>query len=98
MRLSNAGDPLEKRNAIVPWEVLCKPLSKALKRPDGAEGGRPPYDAVRMFKVLVLQALYNLSDDQAEFQIQYRLSFMRFLGLGIAQKVGRAVERNRKVS
>lgn len=40
-----------------------------------------------MFKVLVLQALYNLSDDQAEFQIQDRLSFMRFVGLGLADKV-----------
>ena len=87
VRLSEAGDPLEKLNAIVPWEVFLKPLSKALKRSDGAKGGRPPYDAVLMFKVLVLQALYNLSDDQAEFQIQDRLSFMRFLGLGIAQKV-----------
>ena len=35
-----------------------------------------------MFKILVLQALYNLSDDQAEFQIRERLSFMRFLGIG----------------
>ncbi len=86
-RLSDAGDPLEKLNAIVPWEVFRKPLSKALKRSDGAKGGRPPYDAVLMFKVLVLQALYNLSDEQAEFQIQDRLSFMRFLGLGIAEKV-----------
>lgn len=87
IRLSEAGDPLEKLNAIVPWEVFRKPLSKALKRSDGAKGGRPPYDAVLMFKILVLQALYNLSDDQAEFQIQDRLSFMRFLGLGIAEKV-----------
>ncbi|MCQ0988816.1 IS5 family transposase [Jiella marina] len=86
-RLSEAGDPLEKLNAIVPWEVFRKPLSKALKRSDGAKGGRPPYDPVFMFKVLVLQALYNLSDDQAEFQIQDRLSFMRFLGLGLADKV-----------
>ena len=87
VRLSQAGDPLEKLNAIVPWEVFLKPLSKALKRSDGAKGGRPPYHAVLMFKVLVLQALYNLSDDQAEFQMQDRLSFMRFLGLGIAEKV-----------
>ncbi len=43
------------------------------------KGGRPAYDPVLMFKVLVLQALYSLSDDQAEFQIQDRLSFMRFL-------------------
>lgn len=40
-----------------------------------------------MFKVLVLQALCNLSDDQAEFQIQDRLSFMRFLDLGLADRV-----------
>jgi transposase, IS5 family len=74
-------------NAVVPWGVFAKPLAKALKRSDGAKGGRPPYDPVLMFKVLVLQALYNLSDDQAEFMIQDRLSFMRFLGLGLSDKV-----------
>jgi len=86
-RLSEAGDPLERLNALVPWEVFRKPLGKALKRSDGAKGGRPPYDPVLMFKVLVLQALYSLSDDQAEFQIQDRLSFMRFLGLGLDDRV-----------
>ncbi|EPY02044.1 transposase [Magnetospirillum fulvum] len=39
-----------------------------------------------MFKILVLQALYNLSDDQAEFMINDRLTFKRFLGLGLADK------------
>lgn len=61
------GEASDKKDdgdlAIVPWEVFRKPLSKALKRSDGAKGGRPPYDAVMMFKVLILQALYNLSDD-----------------------------------
>jgi len=85
-RLSEAGDPLQRLDAVVPWEVFRKPLGKALKRSDGAKGGRPPYDAVLMFKVLVLQALYSLSDDQAEFQIEDRLSFMRFLGLGLGDK------------
>lgn len=86
VRLSEAGDPLEKLNALVPWEAFRKPLAKALKRSDGAKGGRPPYDAVMMFKIMVLQALYGLSDDQAEFQIQDRLSFMRFLGLGLGDR------------
>jgi len=63
VRLSEAGDPLEKLNAVVPWDVFRKPLAKALKRSDGAKGGRPPYDAVLMFKIMVLQALYSLSDD-----------------------------------
>lgn len=86
-RLSAVGDPLEKLNSIIPWPVFEKPLAKALKRSDGAKGGRPPFPAVLMFKILVLQALYNLSDDQAEFVIQDRLSFMRFLGLGLSDKV-----------
>lgn len=87
VRLSEAGDPLEKLNSVVSWGVFLKPLAKALKRSDGAKGGRPPFDPVLMFKILMLQALYGLSDDQAEFQIQDRLSFMRFLGLGLDDKV-----------
>ena len=86
-RLSANGDPLEKLDAVVPWDVFRKPLAKALKRSDGAKGGRPPFDLVMMFKIMVLQALYDLSDDQAEFQIQDRLSFMRFLGLGLDDRV-----------
>jgi IS5 family transposase len=50
-------------------------------------GGRPPYDAVLMFKVLVLQTLYTLSDDQTEYQIRDRLSLMRFLGLALEDRV-----------
>ena len=86
-RLSAVGDPLEKLNSIIPWPVFEKPLAKALKRSDGSKGGRPAFPPVLMFKILVLQALYNLSDDQAEFVIQDRLSFMRFLGLSLSGKV-----------
>jgi IS5 family transposase len=53
----------------------------ALQRSDGSKGGRPPLDAVMMFKVLILQTLYGLSDAQTEFQILDRRSFGRFLGL-----------------
>ncbi|MCC5982485.1 MAG: hypothetical protein JJU26_12290 [Oceanicaulis sp.] len=42
VRLSEAGDPLEKLNTVVPWEVFRKPLTRALKRADGAKGGRHP--------------------------------------------------------
>ncbi len=86
-RLSKAGDPLEKLDAVVPWDVFRKPLAKALKRSDGAKGGRPAYDPMLMFKILVLQALYNLSDDQAEYVINDRLSFMRFVGLSLGDAV-----------
>lgn len=61
MRLSDPGDPLEKLNAVAPWEVFRKPPAKVLQRSDSAKGGRPLYDAVLMFKIMVLQALYSLS-------------------------------------
>jgi IS5 family transposase len=56
-------------------------------RSDRAKGGRPPYDAVLMFKVLVLQTLYTLSDEQTEYQLKDRLSFMRFVGLALHDPV-----------
>lgn len=68
-RLSEAGDPLEKLNAIMAWEMFRSPLAKALKHLDGSKGRHPPYDPVMMFKALGLQKLRSLSDDQADFQI-----------------------------
>ena len=85
--LSAAGDPLERLGGVVDFELFRPILAVALARSDRSRGGRPPYDAVLMFKVLVLQALYSLSDDAAEFQIRDRLSFMRFLGLSLGDRV-----------
>jgi len=78
---------LERINKFVAWETFRPLLDAALNRSTGEKGGRPPYDAVLMFKVLVLQALYNLSDEQTEYQILDRLSFMRFLGLELKDDV-----------
>lgn len=81
--LSAAGDPLERLAAVVDFEVFRGPLTAALRRSGRSKGGRPPFDPVLMFKILVLQALYSLSDEATEFQIKDRLSFQRFLGLGL---------------
>jgi transposase, IS5 family len=62
-------------------------LNAALSNTDRTEGGRPPFDPVLMFKILVIQAINNLSDERAEFLINDRLSFMRFLGLGLEDRV-----------
>ena len=78
--LSAAGDPLERLAKVVDFEVFRGELEAALSRSDRAKGGRPPYDLVLMFKILVLQTLYTLSDDQTEYQLKDRLSFMRFVG------------------
>jgi transposase, IS5 family len=85
--LSAAGDPLERLTAVVDFEVFRGDLEQALSRSDRAKGGRPPYDPVLMFKVLVLQTLYTLSDDQTEYQLKDRLSFMRFVGLALHDPV-----------
>ena len=85
--LSAAGDPLERLAQAVDFEVFREDLERALSRSDRAKGGRPPYDAVLMFKVLVLQTLYTLSDDQTEYQLKDRLSFMRFIGLALHDAV-----------
>ncbi len=85
--LSAAGDPLERLASAVNFELFRPALKRALRRSDRGKGGRPPFDPVLMFKVLVLQALYGLSDGQAEYQIRDRLSFMRFLGLGLGARV-----------
>ena len=73
-RLSENGDPLVKLAALIDFEAFRPKLATALKQSDGSKGGRPPYDAVLMFKILVLQTLYTLSDDATEFQIRDTLS------------------------
>lgn len=85
--LSKFGDPLEKLKGVIYFEVFRAELEEGLDFSDRSKGGRPPYDSVFIFKILVLQTLYSLSDDQVEFQIKDRLSFMRFLNLHISQSV-----------
>ena len=85
--LSAAGDPLERLAQVVDFELFRVELEAALSRSDRSKGGRPPYDAGLMFKVLVLQTLYTLSDDQTEYQLKDRLSFMRFVGLSLPDPV-----------
>jgi hypothetical protein len=62
--LTAAGDPLERLTSAVDFELFRAELDAALRRSDRGKGGRPPYDPVLMFKVLVLQTLYTLSDDR----------------------------------
>jgi transposase, IS5 family len=85
--LSAKGDDLARLNAIVDFEVFRPDLVRAVPRSDGSKGGRPAFDHVLMFKVLILQASHSLSDERTEFLIKDRLSFMRFLALGLSDTV-----------
>jgi IS5 family transposase len=86
-RLSDLGDQLDAFRAAVDFEMFRPELAAALAYSDGSQGGRPPFDPVMMFKILVIQTTNNLSDERAEFLINDRLSFMRFLGLGLSDRV-----------
>ena len=85
--LSAKGDDLERVNALVDFEAFRPELEQAVPRADRSKGGRPPYDHVLMFRVLILQASHSLSDERTEYLIKDRLSFMRFLGLSLADRV-----------
>ena len=86
-KISKLGDPLEKLNKAVNWEQFRSILDEAFEKEAKGAGGRPSFDRVMMFKILVLQRLYNLSDEQTEFQINDRLSFQRFLELTLSDTV-----------
>ena len=83
-------DPMIEINAVVPWDAFRPLLKRVWRKPDEdrkSRAGRKPTDVVLMFKMLVLSALYNLSDDKIEYQVRDRLSFMRFLDLGLGDWV-----------
>jgi len=86
-KLSKQGDPLERLNKVVNWEYFRNTVEKALHTEKMVNAGPKPYDPVLMFKILILQRYYNLSDQQIEYQILDRLTFCRFLGLSLNDRV-----------
>jgi transposase, IS5 family len=88
--LSAKGDPLETIDRLVPWESFRADIEAVVCTPDSdkkSNAGRKPLDAIVMFRMLVLQALHNLSDEQTEYQVRDRFSFTRFLRLGIEDSI-----------
>jgi transposase, IS5 family len=87
--------PLATPAVLVPWETFRPMVHAALSahglRTPAAQrkgaAGRKPWDEVVILKALVVQALDNLSDGQMEFQRRDRLSFLRFPGPGIEDRV-----------
>lgn len=86
-RIDKAGDPLVQLNDAVDWEIFRPILEDARKKPRKSQAGAKGFDVVMLFKILILQSLYNLSDEALEYQILDRYSFSRFLGLHASSKV-----------
>lgn len=74
-------DSLLKLNQLVDWNIFRATIEAARRKSRKSNAGRKPYDALVMFKCLILQQLYNLSDEEFEFQLRDRLTFIRFVGL-----------------
>ena len=86
-KLTQMRDPLVVLKKEVDWEAFRADLAKMHEKDRKSAAGAKPRDVVRMFKVLILQQTYNLSDEQIEYQIRDRLLFMRFLGLRMGDRV-----------
>ena len=81
-KLSKLGNPLEKLHKVIDFEIFRSILETyMLKQDRKSHAGNKPYDVVMMFKIVLLKRFYNLSDEQAEYQINDRLSFREFLVL-----------------
>ena len=78
---------LVRLNEFVDWEIFRESLETIYDKERKNNSGRKPFDVVLMFKILILQSLYNLSDAQIEFQIRDRMTFMKFLGLNWKSRV-----------
>jgi transposase, IS5 family len=85
--LSKTGDPLERLNAIIDWEMFRPILERMDKKERKSKAGRKPTCRILMFKMLILQRLNGLSDERLQYQVTDRLSFMRFLGVELAGNV-----------
>lgn len=86
-KLMAMGDPLVKLKNEIDFEAFRADLEQIHQKERKSNAGAKPFDVVLMFKILILQQFYNLSDDGIEYQIRDRLSFMRFLDLQLADRV-----------
>jgi IS5 family transposase len=87
-KLSKLGNPLEKLHNVIDFEMFRLEIEdNILNRDKKSTAGCKPFDVVMMFKIILLKRFYNLSDEQAEYQINDRLSFKEFLGLSSGDRV-----------
>ena len=71
LAISAKGDPLEMIDRVVPFESFRAEIEAVVLTPaedKKSAAGRKPIDVIVMFRMLVLQSLYNLSDEQVEYQ------------------------------
>lgn len=85
--LGKKKDLLLKLNELISWDLFRPILEESRKKDRKNNAGRKAIDVILLFKMLILQQLYNISDEELEYQVNDRISFMQFLGLGLEDKV-----------
>jgi transposase, IS5 family len=86
-KLNQKKDVLVILKAMIPWENFRALLESIREKPRKSNAGRKPFDVILLFKLMILQQLYNISDEELEYQVNDRLSFMQFLGLSLEDLV-----------
>jgi transposase len=86
-KLSKIGNLLERLSKVIDFELFRPTLEEELLNHDKKNVGAKPIDVVLMFKIMILQRYYNISDENTEYQILDRLSFRDFLGLSSGDKI-----------
>jgi len=86
-KLNQKKPLLDRLDEIIPWDKFRLVLEEVYRKERKNNAGRKPIDVIVMFKLLLLQQLFNISDDEVEFQVNDRLSFMNFLRLGLEDRI-----------
>jgi len=86
-KIDQLGDPLDDIETHIDFSALAAEIDVVAPRPASTQGGRPPYPTETMVRILVLKRLYNLSDEQMEYQLLDRMSYQRFCGLEDAMNI-----------
>ncbi|MEK8028650.1 IS5 family transposase [Pseudaquabacterium rugosum] len=80
-KLEGYVQSLAAMDELIDFGAMAAAVDRACPRPDRSKGGRPPYATEVLVRMVFLQGLYNLSDEQCEHQVLDRLSFQRFCRL-----------------
>ncbi len=94
-KIDPQGDPLAEIESHIDFTALAAEVDRVAPRPSRPQGGRPPFPTEAMVRILLLKRLYNLSDEQMEFQLLDRMSDQRFCGLSDARNIPEAPRINR---
>lgn len=86
-KLQQKKPVLRRLSESIPWETFRPLLDQGYAQERKSNAGRKRIDPLILFKMLILQQLFNLSDEELEFQVNDRRSFEEFVGLGVMNNI-----------